>query len=64
MGVGAFRSWDEINRFISIDSVTEPDPDNHALHTKMFHLYREMYESLKDVYPRLAAAAAPLPRDP
>lgn len=53
MGVGAFSDWGEIERFISIASVTEPDPERHQHYRKQFQLYREIYENLKDIYPRL-----------
>ncbi len=54
MGVGAFSGWHEIEKYIRISTVTEPDMDNHARYDKMFVLYREIYESIKDKFPRLA----------
>jgi xylulokinase len=54
MGVGAFKRWDEVERYIKISTITQPDPENHARYQKMFVLYREIYESLKDLFPRLA----------
>ena len=58
MGVGAFKRWDEVERFIKISTITQPDPENHIRYQKLFVLYREIYESLKDKYPRLAEIAA------
>jgi xylulokinase len=58
MGIGAFSRWDEIERYIRITSITKPDPANHARYQKMFVLYREIYEALKDKFPRLAEAAS------
>ena len=58
MGVGAFKQWDEIERFINVSTITQPDPENHARYQKLFVLYREIYESLKDIFPRLAEAIA------
>jgi xylulokinase len=58
MGIGAFTSWDQIEPYIKIATVTQPDPANHARYQKMFILYREIYEALKDKFPRLAAAAS------
>jgi len=58
IGVGAFKRWDEIERYIKISTITQPDPQNHARYQKLFGLYREIYESLKDKYPRLAEIAA------
>jgi xylulokinase len=54
MGIGAFTRWDEIERYIRIATINEPDPANHARYQKMFVLYREIYEALKDKFPRLA----------
>jgi xylulokinase len=53
MGVGVFQEWSEIERFIQVSSVTEPDMEKHARYKKVYGLYREIYERLKDVYPRL-----------
>jgi xylulokinase len=57
IGVGAFTSWDEIERYIKISNVTLPDMKKHARYNKLFDLYREIYESLKDKFPRLAEIA-------
>ncbi len=58
MGVGAFQRWDEVERYIKISTITHPDPENHIRYQKLFKLYREIYESLKDIFPRLAEIAA------
>ncbi|WP_298981229.1 FGGY-family carbohydrate kinase [Caldilinea sp.] len=58
MGVGAFRRWEEIERYIQIEGVVEPNLTNHARYREFFHLYRAIYEALKDVYPRLAGLAS------
>ncbi len=57
MGVGAFSAWDEIERYIKISTVTQPNPENHQRYKKMFILYREIYEALKDKFPRLGEFA-------
>jgi xylulokinase len=57
MGVGAFTRWDQIEQFIKISNVTIPDIEKHARYQKFFALYREIYESLKDKFPRLAEAS-------
>ena len=57
MGVGTFQSWDEVERYIKISTVTEPDMANHARYARLFQLYLEIYESLKDKYPRLVRIA-------
>jgi xylulokinase len=53
MGVGAFADWSEIERYIQVAAVVRPDPARHAAYERMFGLYREVYEALKDKYPRL-----------
>jgi xylulokinase len=58
MGVGAFKRWDEVERYIKISTITEPDPENHIRYQKLFGLYREIYEALKDKFPSLAEIAA------
>jgi xylulokinase len=54
MGVKAFTRWDEIERYIKIATITEPDFDNHARYEQLFQIYIEIYQSLKDKFPRLA----------
>lgn len=53
MGVGMFRDWGEIERFITIEAVTEPHPDHHARYQELFGIYRQAYERLKDLFPAL-----------
>jgi len=53
MGVGAFKDWSEIERYIEISAVVEPDMKNHQRYQHLFMLYREIYEALKEMYPRL-----------
>lgn len=53
MGICAFSCWDEIEKYIKISTVTEPDLENHLKYQKLFSLYREIYNSLKDKFPRL-----------
>ena len=58
MGVGSFSRWDEIERFIKISTVTVPNLENHSRYVQLFVLYREIYESLKDKFPKLAEIAS------
>lgn len=60
MGVGAFTRWEEIERYIKISTITEPNLVNHAHYEKLFALYRELYEVLKDKFPRLASITSQL----
>jgi xylulokinase len=43
-GVGAFREWSDIERFITTGTITIPNRDNHDLYRKQFELYRQLYE--------------------
>ncbi len=54
MGVGIFKDWGEIERFITIQQVTEPDPKRHQRYQELFVLYHELYESLKEKFPKLS----------
>ncbi len=53
-GVGLFREWGEIERFIRLAEPVEPDPRAHARYQELFAVYRELYERNKDLFPRLA----------
>ncbi len=54
MGVGGFHDWSEIEKFIEVSTVTEPNLQNHDCYEALFKIYREVYENLKSTYPRLA----------
>lgn len=54
MGIGVFHDWGEIERYINISAVTEPDLGRHGRYQQLFGLYREIYQALKDKYPRLS----------
>jgi xylulokinase len=68
MGCGIFQDWAEIDRLIAVQPATQPNLENHARYEKLFPLYREVYERLKDVYPQISQAvepgAAPGPASP
>ncbi len=54
MGVGAFCEWVEIERFIQVAAVVEPNAENHERYQSRFKLYRKIYDVLKETYPLLA----------
>jgi len=54
MGIGVFKDWGEIERYIKISAVTKPNLECHERYQKLFSLYREIYQALKDKYPRLS----------
>jgi xylulokinase len=58
-GVGIFQDWSEIERFIRIEAVTEPDLENYARYQGLFTIYRQVYENLKTTYPELVRLAEP-----
>jgi xylulokinase len=56
MGIGQFKEWGEIERFIRVSSVVRPDPKAHERYKELFQVYRGLYESLKGVFPILHRA--------
>ena len=54
MGVRAFTDWNEIEKYIQISAITSPDPERHAKYLQLFEIYRDLYESNKHTYKRLA----------
>jgi len=54
MGVGAFKNWSEIERFIQIEHVTQPNLKRHEKYQQLFPLYRQVYEQNKENFQRLA----------
>jgi xylulokinase len=55
VATGQFAGWDEIARFVRPAGVVEPNPANADRYARHYALYREIYERLKPLYPRLAA---------
>lgn len=53
-GVDVFERWDDIERFIEISEVIEPDAGVSALYDERFAVYRELYERNRDLFPRVA----------
>ena len=56
MGAGQFKDWGEVERFVKISSVVLPNPDTRQRYQELFHLYRDLYESLKEKFPVLRRA--------
>jgi xylulokinase len=59
MGVGVFSGWDEIERFVSVEAVVEPDDAAAAAYGELYAAYRELYPALRPVLMHLRAADAP-----
>ncbi|PWS37963.1 carbohydrate kinase [Falsiroseomonas bella] len=55
MAVGAFPDWNEMGRFVRPARVVQPDPAWVARYDALYPLWRETYERLKPLYPKLAA---------
>ena len=53
IGVGLFQDWAEIEKYITIAAITEPNMDHHRRYQRLFRIYREIYERVKDLYPQL-----------
>ncbi len=56
IGIGAFETWSDIERFIDISGVIEPETAAHARYQQLFAIYRELYDSLKEKFPALLKA--------
>jgi len=57
-GVGVFREWTEVRRFVKVARVTEPDPRNHAVYERRYETFRTVYQRLVDVFPTLSDGPA------
>jgi xylulokinase len=54
MGVQAFSGWKDIERFIHVVAVTQPDLQCHEQYRQLFDLYRELYQDNKNHFVQLA----------
>jgi sugar (pentulose or hexulose) kinase len=46
MGVGAFGSWAEIDRFVEVGETVEPR--EHERYERPYRIYRALYPALKE----------------
>ena len=46
-GVGAISSWEDIENYIQIERVVEPDMSSHKLYQELFEIYQHVYQNLK-----------------
>jgi xylulokinase len=53
VAVGCFDSWDEIARYVRPAGTVTPNPANADRYARHYALYRELYEGLWPLYPRL-----------
>ncbi len=54
VGTGMIEGWDRIGDYVSEGRTYAPDADAKAAYDHAYGLYREVYERLRDLYPRLA----------
>ena len=54
VGVGLFRDFDAIDRFIEVSAVHEPDPASVAAYGPVKELFETCYEALLPVYEKMA----------
>ncbi|MGH6916777.1 MAG: FGGY-family carbohydrate kinase, partial [Geminicoccaceae bacterium] len=57
VGSGGFTGWDEIARYVRPAGMVAPDPARADRYARHYALYRELYDRLAPLYPRLAASA-------
>jgi xylulokinase len=53
VGVGVFRDWAGIARYVEPGEIFAPDPACAAVYGRGYAVFREAYERLKTLYPRL-----------
>ncbi len=58
MGVGAFDDWDEIERFVTVEEIVEPNPAHRTVYDETYAIYRELYDRLKHTFRRIPASRA------
>ena len=54
--VGLFADWGDIERFVAAAEPFEPRPAAHAAYSEFYALFRDTYERLASLYPRLVQA--------
>jgi xylulokinase len=52
-GIGVFRNLSEIKQWVRIKTIIEPNPEIHKLYEFNYQLFRELYESNKQLMHRL-----------
>jgi xylulokinase len=53
---GLFHDWSDIGRFVTTGRKFQPDPRATAVYGEFYALYRDTYERLRTLYPRLVDA--------
>lgn len=55
MGAGILKDWSDVGRYVATGRLFEPDPSATAVLTRKYHLWRESYDRLRTLFPRLGA---------
>jgi len=50
MGIGAFKDWSEIEHYIRVKGVTQPNARNHEFYTRQFQYFRALYNHNKQLF--------------
>jgi xylulokinase len=58
-GVGAFKDLEGVSRYVAAGRVFQPDPAKTAVYAHAYANYREIYERLKTLYPKLDPSVVP-----
>jgi xylulokinase len=56
VAAGGFAGWDEIARYVHPAGMVAPNPANADRYARHYALYRELYDRLQPLYPRLATS--------
>ncbi len=51
--IGAFASWDDVDRFINIKATINPCLENREIYENNFEFYKEIYNSNKELFHRV-----------
>jgi xylulokinase len=43
MGLGMFKKWEEIERFVKVEEHIEPDEENNHRYCELYRVYRSLY---------------------
>ena len=54
MGVGIFKTWDEIEKYITISEIVQPNQERHERYRELYPVFRETYRLLEPEFPKLA----------
>lgn len=58
LAIGARDDWEGVVDFVQQGSIVDPTPDNRAVYDDAYGIYRETYQALQPLYPRLGRLGA------